>query len=68
MSDVTTSDRITKEQQRLFISTGEIYGLQNVSYSYDAGIQNLRYLGAASTSYSHFGAKVGSVSTSVLMI
>ncbi len=68
MSQFSQMDRLTHEAQRLFIGTGEVYGLQNVNYSYDAVIQPLKYLGAGSTSYSHFGSKVGSVSTSVLLI
>jgi len=68
MFDIVTADRITKDAQRFFLGTGEIYGCQNVNYSYDSSKQALQYLGAASTSWTDVGPKVGNVSTSVLLI
>jgi len=67
-NDIIAQGRVTKENQRLFINSTEIPGVQNTQLNYQINATPLKHLGLSGIQYIPRGPQVGNVSISTLLI
>ena len=60
--------RILKENQRLFIDSKEVLGIQDFSFNYDLPIDLTRYLGMETVTFSHSKPVTAEISINKLLI